>query len=357
MSFNYRGLSEDIARNIMPYVQPYNDVSKYAGYAAALGATTAALALGKGANRTRLRGAKKNKKLYRRAKPYTTKKKQTVKKQIREIQKSLKSDQAIHTNKTFWSGTVKSSVGLCQHAIIGDFRLDTGIETPVLPNLRYYDPSVPGTLVTASAATGTYSRQIHFKNVAASFTVRNNYQVPAKVRVYLCVAKGDTSVTPLTYYTNGITDQVINGGMDQTTPNIFMNDINVLKEQYSIKCLRNTTLMPGKSFSVRHNTGSFDYDPSVYDSHSLTFQKKYKSWAIILRVEGVVGHDSAVSTEQCQIAAGVDYDAQRVSTITYDAGVNLDDIFLVDYRSSSSFTNGGLVSSMPVADNIGYSVA
>ena len=93
-------------------------------------------------------------------------KKTTVSKQIKDIKKSLRSDQACHTFRHRHTEVVNVSVNQASFTkLIGTNC--TALEGNVA-NLRYYDPATPGTLVTANAATGTYTRQIHFKNILIS---------------------------------------------------------------------------------------------------------------------------------------------------------------------------------------------
>lgn len=290
----------------------------------------------------------------KRTKKTNYKKKPSLAKQIKDLQKSVKSDQAYHTYKSATATKITTSVGECEHESIL-VNTATNMET-WMANLRYYDPAVPGTLTTANASTGTYSRVIHFKNINCRLNVRNNYQVPCKLRVYLVKPKSDTNISPITYYANGIGDQVINAGADRQTSLIYLNDIDVFKEQWSAKVLKDVQLEPGASVVVSHNTGSYDYDPSLVDSHTDAYQTKYKFFGYIIRIEGVMGHDTSVVDQIGLLNCGVDYEYFIKAEIIYDAGVNLNDIYISDTRDTS-FTNSGVCSNKPIADNQPYSVS
>lgn len=273
-----------------------------------------------------------------------------IKKQVNEIKRALRADQAYHTYKQYTHSGISSSVGLCNHTHIAG-STTTRIET-FLANLRFYNPAVPGTLTTADLTTGTYNRVVHIKNMYVGLKLMNNYQVPCNIKVYLCTPKGDTSIDPVTYYENGITDQVISGG-DKTTPGISMTEIDDLKKQFNIKLLKDVLLDAGSSVSVAHSSGAFDYDPSLVDSHSLLFQKKFRSFTFVVRIQGVMGHDNT-ALEYSNLQARVDYTRFTKTEIIYDAGVNLNDIYVSDDRSAS-FTNGGVVTNKPMADNQAWS--
>lgn len=289
--------------------------------------------------------SKKSRKSFNRSKP-------KLAKQVRQIQKKLGEDSARHTYKWLRSRDVQCAVNAINYEEI-TISTATNLEQ-YIANLRYYDPSVPGTLVTASGATGTYQRTIHFKNISQQLIIRNNYQVPCKVKVYLVKAKGDTNIVPLTYYTNGITDQVISGG-NLNTAGIFPTDLNAFMSQWSCKCVKDVILDAGAMVMASHNTGHIKYDPSVYDEHTLDYQRKFKSASFIVRVEGVVAHDTSAD-QQTTLSGGVDIEANTRAEINYDAGIALDDIYVYVTRSTS-FTNGGVLTNKPIADNQPSSVA
>lgn len=271
-------------------------------------------------------------------------------KEIRQIKKQLKSDQAYHTFKTSNVDYVNASEGTCSHIMIGGYS-NTQLET-ACSYLRYYDPSVPGTLVTAAGGTGTYNRDIHFNSVHGSINVRNNYQIPARVKIYVLSVKSDTHIEPLTYYSDGVTDQVVTGG-SVNAPDLYLTDIDLLTEQWKVKCLKSKLLQPGQELTAYHVAKSFDYNPAMVDSHNVQYQKKYKAFRFIVRVEGALGHDT-VQNEQGLLQSSVDVQFTMVYKITYDAGVNLNDISIVDNRNT--FTTAGVVSNKPVSDNQQYSV-
>lgn len=291
--------------------------------------------------------SRKPKRTYRR-------KRTSLVKQVKQIRKELQSDSARHVYKLLASDKVLCAVNQSNYA---DFPMVTGtLLEAYMANLRYYDPAVPGTLVTASGATGTYQREIHFKNVNANLELRNNYQVPCKVKVYLVKPKSDTNIAPTTYYNNAIADQLIGGAGSITTNGIYPTDLRPFMAQWSIKCLKDVVLDAGSTIVVSHNTGSFNYDPSLFDSHALDYQTKFKSFGFLVRVEGVIGHDTSVATEQTTLQGGVDSSTTLRAEIIYDAGVILDDLYLSNLRDAT-FTNGGVATNKPIADNQAYSVA
>lgn len=298
----------------------------------------------------RLRGSVAKKPRYG-SKPIVKAKKTTLKKQIKDLKKVVSSDQAYHTHRAAAAEDLLASAGqVAQSFYVGS---STPTMETAVANLRYYDPAVPGTLVTANAATGTYSRVLHFSSINGKIEVRNNYQIPCKVRVYLALPKQDTNISPSSYFSDGVTDQVISGAT--TSPLLFPTDIDVLTEAYKMKLVKNTLLEPGKQFTVSHTVKAIDYNPAMVDIHQLSYQKKYKNFLWYVRVEGPLAHDT-IADQQGLADCGVDIQYLTTYKIIYDAGVNLNDYSYAESRDTT-FTNGAVVSNKPVSDNQSYSKA
>lgn len=225
------------------------------------------------------------------------------------------------------------------------------IET-VLAQLKYYDPATPGTLVTADGSTGTYSRNFYFKPTYMKITIRNNYQVPCNVRVYQLKVKTDTNMTPETAWLNGLAD-LSNGTINDI--GMYPSDSPQFGDFWGVINETTIRLEPGQEKKFSMSSPSFNYDPSISDSHALAYQVDQHVRSMLVSVSGVIGHDSAVTTEFGRLGAGVDIDLYKVYTIDYDAGANLKYIYYSN--GYSTFTNGGLVSNKPVADNQAYSLS
>lgn len=219
----------------------------------------------------------------------------------------------------------------------------------VLGNLRFFNPSAPDTLITGSGASGTYSRKYMFECYAKCL-VRNNYQVPCKVTIYTVVPKNDTSILPTTAYIDGLVDV---GNVSATSQLMYLSYSPQFNELWRITATKTFNLQPGQEVESMHSTGKFTYDPSLYDSHTLLYQQDNRAFHMMVRCDGPLAHDSSAD-QQGYSAAGVDIAWKYKMTVRYEAGVDL--TFYAISDGADSFTNGALVSSYPIADNIGYSV-
>lgn len=271
--------------------------------------------------------------------------------QIRNINRSLKSERGVLIWRAKDCASINSTVS---NVAYQQYSINTtGNMETCLANLRYYNPSDPANLVTASAATGTFYKSFLFKSMYAILELSNNYQVPCNVRVYILRVKDDTSITPSTAFEDGLADV---GNPDNTSPLCYPTDSPQFNEMWRIVKSVDKKLLPGRKMSCSYSVRNINYDPSLTDSHNLSYQTRYKAFAFYVRIVGVEGHDTAVTTEHGTLAAGVDVELRKTFTVEYDAGADIKTIVLAD-TSDTSFTNSGVVSSMPVADNIAYSIA
>lgn len=269
-------------------------------------------------------------------------------KQIKDIKKSINADQSKHTYRERNYLSMRGYAGYKNVGILNAWST-TNIETS-LANLRYYNPSTPSTLTTASGATGTFSRNIHIKNINAKAVFRNNAQVPCHVKIYLATPKNDTDTTPIGFYSSGGTDQFV-GSFATGQPLMNITDCDQVMDNWNMKLLKSKFLDAGRQILVSYNTGQFDYNPSVTDTHNLLYQRHNKAFCYIVEVEGVVGHDSInsnteVGTMDCQL----DCLATCKTEILYDGGVPLND-FSATNNSQVTFTNAGLTGNKPANDN------
>lgn len=271
----------------------------------------------------------------------------SVKKQIKNIQKTLKTETAFHTNRFITSGNVVAPINKAQSLGVtgmGANNIQSG-----MASLRYFDPSNPATLVTADGSVGTYSREITILNAHSKLELRNNYQIPCIVTVYLVVNKDDTNISIKNAFVQGMSDQYITSpGAESFTA--YLTDIDLVNELYTVKSTTSKTLAPGKSLTLSHNTGRFNFNPADFDDHNSQFQKAWKSHQYFIKITGILGHSSSAVGH---LNAGVDWTMTRVIKYQYDAGTSLND-FSED--NDLDTLSGSPIVSQVVVDNQIYSV-
>lgn len=272
-----------------------------------------------------------------------------IKSQIKELKKIAESDMGTLTYRD--RAPARLLAGVNAQAASAISASDTTILESVIAQLRYYDPSAPTALVTADGASGSYQKEFFFKRTYSKITLRNNYQTPCHVKVYCCKPKEDTNITPFVAWTNGLTD--MSNGLYSDT-NVFPTDSPQFTDLYKTIKSESKLLNPGQEMVCSNSMKEFQYDPSLTDSHNLTYQTRNKNFLWMIVVQGVIAHDTTLD-EQGLIACGVDIVVDRVFEVRYSAGADIKYVYVTD--SLDTFTNGAVYSSRPVSDNIGYSVA
>jgi len=190
----------------------------------------------------------------------------------------------------------------------------------VLTSIPIYDPSNPGTYIEVNYNSGDNQRTIEFISTVSSMVYKNNYHVPVKLRVYLCVPREDTLHDPLSTVTDGLGD--IGTGLDETTPMLSPFDSELFKRLYRVLWVKKFSLDSGKSATCSHKFGTFTYDPEYVSTHSSTFQTALGCHTYLVRLEGSIGHDGTPFPVGFS-AAGVDWANYRVWTLKYNAGADI----------------------------------
>lgn len=214
----------------------------------------------------------------------------------------------------------------------------------VLLQLRYYDPSNPGTLLVASGVSGTFQKDFFFSRIHSKITVRNNYQVPCEVRIYQCVPKDDTSIDVVSAFQDGLTDV---GNPGYLSPLTYLTDSKLFDDLWRIKQSAIKLLDAGRQCSMTWSAKPFQYDPSLTDSHNQQYQAAFQASVFMVFIKGVVSHD-ALADQQGTSSAGIDMMCDTVYEVKYPAGADITQ-FTVD-DGSSAFANGARLTNKPAAD-------
>ncbi len=226
----------------------------------------------------------------------------------------------------------------------------TNIETE-LSRLRYYDVTRSGSVLTnIQGATGSYQKEFLIEKVHGKLTIRNNYQAPLECRAAIYGPKGDTAITPLVAFTAGLADI---GNPSATSALVYATDSEQLKDLWTVKASKTSFLDPGEELIISYTTPSFQYDPSLADSHAFAYQKDFHGLATLVRIMGRPSHDT-VEDQQGAIGVAVDIWSDTTTVVRYAAGADIKCLVVND--NSDASTNFMVCSHKPVPDNIAYSV-
>lgn len=300
-----------------------------------------------------LKRGKRRLKPYRRTKTARGQYSKTkgLRKQVAQLSRIAKADQGtlVYRQRT----TLKVTCAVQGSVFLQGANLNSSANMEiVIAELRYYNPLAPATLITADGALGSFSKDFLFDKSHHRCVMRNNYQIPVHVRGYIFGVREDTNLTPVTVFISGLADV---GNPSVTSSLVYPTDSRTLNEIWKILKSCNVILQPGQRKILSLTHPKFMYDPSITDTHALSFQRSFHGSNFSCRVEGVIGHDNAVTTEQGTLQGGVDIQIDSTWNILYPAGSDIKTIIVSDL--GSTFTNGGVVCNKPLADNQTFSIA
>lgn len=216
-----------------------------------------------------------------------------------------------------------------------------GIEN-AMANLRYFDPTTNDVIVK-NPAVGTYNRDINV-SIYRKLTFRNNYISPVHVQIYSCTPKESTAITPATARANGLAKQ----GAPPTDSVLLLPKFSEeLRNLWVVKPCYDKILKAGENGWCDNYTKAFDYDISTNDVQTAAFQKRQGGHSWLIRISGVICHDSVQVNELGLGEGAIDCMIDVCFTFKYDSGKDLEDYSVNDI--SSLFTNTGRFSLKPAA--------
>lgn len=202
-----------------------------------------------------------------------------------------------------------------------------------LEELTYYDPATPASFKTAAFGNGLQEKEVMGLGHTMKLEVKANYEIPASVEIWLCTVKTDTSTDPFNSFVAGLSNS---SSATITSPQVYPHDSKVLTDLWHIKRVVKRILLPGDSVVYSHTSEPYTYDPSLFDTQVSAFQKRFKSIGFLLRLTGLLGHDSTITTQQGLTQARVDIQLNRTYKFKYAAGTDTTSQFIVDGEDVAS---------------------
>lgn len=227
---------------------------------------------------------------------------------------------------------------------VQDVNTVTQLESSIA-KCRYYDAG-SNAVVTQNQSSLTSFSKFFFKKTYVKVTLRANYQTDVNVDIYYWQVKEDTSVTSDNARTLGLTDV---GGPSSTSVSVYPTDSELLKSLYKCRFHKKVVMKAGKETVVSIDLGSFNYDRSLTDSHTSTYQVPYKAGQIMFRVYGALAHDAGGTAQYGRNDGRIDYEMEVVHVLEYEAGAKLKTVAITDNRSTFA-TGGGILTQCPIAD-------
>lgn len=272
----------------------------------------------------------------------------TVKKQIKRINKRLSEGETTFDFRQRIPDKIDKPVNQ-NYTSPEKFYFGLDSITQVMSKLQFWDDATQ-LFVTRDVTSVGDQHKINIDYVKSTLILKNNYQVPVKLEIYLVYPKTDTNTFPHTFYDNGIVDKVVDTAtMLPNNDLLKLTDSNDFTTNWRIKKTWKKTLQPGQFLQASNTEKDITYDPT--SAGTLKFQKRHKSHMFIARVHGSavgVAHDSTGAVVG-QVRAGLDVQWQQNVLCKYDGGMNGHRIYIDN--QSGNVGNGGLTGVTYVSDN------
>lgn len=190
-----------------------------------------------------------------------------------------------------------------------------------IANIRYFNAAAPATADVANKDAATFSDRMTIVT-EGKIVLKNNYKQDVKVLLMVCCPRSDTTISPDTSRTNGLTDQ-----QNPTAAHVMLYPQMSTQFQalWYVKKKSYKVLKPGELIEMRVPKQAFVFDPAEKDQHSFTYQKIWKSWVWYIRVEGAVVHDAATSSNIGQGYATVEGYYDTKFKLYYNGGASFND--------------------------------
>ncbi|WP_445779032.1 hypothetical protein, partial [Shewanella sp.] len=239
----------------------------------------------------------------------------SLKTQVRNIQKNLHSNTGYLTHKQRDVARLSTYLNECNHMSMSPITLTTMEQA--LTAVPYFEG---GLLTNVDLTNDSFQRKVRFSSISSTIHIRNNRITPCEVRVYVYAVKTDSNDTPVDLYTTGLADQMI-----ATTPNhpmLYLSDVEQVKAMWTLVKTKKTTLNSGAQFKYSHGVKDIMYDTSMSDTYTTPYQKQFKSFCFVIRIEGVPAHQNNVSDSVGSCDSKVCILLDTIKKIEYDSGSN-----------------------------------
>lgn len=191
----------------------------------------------------------------------------------------------------------------------------SGIET-AMANGRFYNPSVPGTLITADLSTGTYSRIIKCRG-HQRMRVANNTTVGYYCDIYVFECKDDSDTLAGAAWDAGLTDV---GGLSSSSSMSFIEDSALLKSLWRKKLKKTYYVAPGEEVSCSWTSPYFLYNPANKDVDTDAYQRSFHTFEMLAVLRGKICHSAATTTNVKIGDQAADVSIYREYEFRYDSG-------------------------------------
>lgn len=184
---------------------------------------------------------RKRRKYFRRRKP------SRIWRAFKNLKREVENDTGTFLYKYRATGNLGTNAKAINHlGIVGN--TITTIEASI-DNLPVFNPALPDTYTFVDFTSGTQQKEVRLRTFT-KLLIKNNYNAPVKVTIYLCYPKADTSISTTGAMTNGLTD--VGSGLGITTSMIFPKHSPQFNDLWRIKKTESKVLEGGSVMTMNN---------------------------------------------------------------------------------------------------------
>lgn len=261
----------------------------------------------------------------RRVRPAKRKKRRhksvSTKKRIARLEKSVLDEVSTYKNRVQNYGKIVSTdgkVGYFSHAVCNHSQLKTN-----LVSLPVTNDAGSIVLVSHDAKSKSFRQRCQSK-----LMLRNNYQHPCKVRVYLLEPKAELNVLPDNSPNGPLLNTADQDWVAQTTvsaqnlqdPLLFPTDNKEFMHKWKILQTQKFDMNTGDEVTLHNDTGYFKVPFNHFEEFTEEYQARLRTRVWLIRIHGPMCH-SALDDDIIGFSnAKLDFIIRDIYTIRYDSG-------------------------------------
>lgn len=253
----------------------------------------------------------KRHKIKNRVKPVRTLKQ--LKKKVNKISRNLNCNNSVFNYFKSDAFSQASAINRCGY---GSYEFITaGAINDALGNVPYANIATLATKQEVNV-TGTAQPTKWCIKTSAKYCLRNNYLHPVVLDCYVCKPKNATGVLPHVQVANGLTTMATTAGVVTNGTSLYPTHSKLFNDGWKVLRHEKVTLEAGSEIIMAHYETFKNFDNRYLAIYTETYTPKYTR-ILMVRMQGVCGHDVADATKVGITEAQIDIVLHRKIQIVY----------------------------------------
>lgn len=288
----------------------------------------------------------RRKKAWRKKKGYRPKR--LTYRKVKKMIRTADEDDSVNTYRNLSKGQESANANECYYTHLllnAKSQLDSATDNTTV---QYINAGVPALqVVDLNDHTTVDSAKINFHRTQAISEIRNNWSVPVHMHVYKLFCRESSGTSPMTRFDTDMKAKGITTPL--TDVRFYLYDAQqTFKRYWKIYSRSEHLLLPGEeiTLSLKRNR-PFKYDPTEANQYI-----KGITQALVIRIQGVVAHDSTSTADIGYQAVRYDRITREIYRFTAEIDRNFKYVIPAADTSLDDETGGFVTNNMDVEQNV-----